>query len=294
MNEHGAITRLLLARNGTQLTHYRWPAPPSPIGEALLLHGYGEHLGRYRHVARALSRIGLSVSGCDLRGHGLSGGPRAYIERFSDYLEDLEVALGDVGSRSKGPIVIVAHSMGALVAMRYLLERPAAASALVLSSPFLRVRLAIPRAKEWAGRLFSILWPRLSLPNGIRGEDVSRDLDVARDYDRDPLNNKNANSRWYTETLDAQRVVFERAGEIALPLLCLYGGDDRLADPDRTAEVMARIGSVDKTTERLPGQFHEIFNEPEADRERTLQAVTNWIASRFSEGAKGQGDTAPA
>lgn len=261
--------------DGTQLNETVWTAA-EPRAVVALLHGYGEHIARYDHVGRALAAAGITVYGCDLRGHGRSPGHRGHIDRFDQYLDDAHALVTRARAVGK-PLFLLGHSNGGLIATQYVLRHPGGITGLVLSSPFFGIKLAVPGVKVLAGRIASAVYPRLGLPSGLRGADVSRDPVVQADYDRDPLNNKNATARWFTETTAAQQSSYDRAGEITLPCLVLHGGGDRIADPVRTQSVAARFASVDKTVEILPGQFHEIFNEPEADRQKTLARVTAWI-----------------
>ncbi len=244
------------------------------------MHGYGEHIGRYDHVGSALANAGLSVYGCDLRGHGRSAGPRGHIQHFSQYLDDAEALVSR--ARSSGlPVFVLGHSNGGLIATHHVFEHPVGVAGIVLSSPFFGLKLAVPAIKIAAGRIASRVYPQLKLPSGLHGADVSRDPVVQRDYDNDPLNNKHATARWFTETTAAQQSAYDRAPALTVPCLVLHGGADRIADPARTEAVAARFGSRDKTVAVLPGQFHEIFNEPAADRAATLVRVTEWLTAHL-------------
>jgi alpha-beta hydrolase superfamily lysophospholipase len=267
----------LTARDGTKLFEYRWAASGQRRGGVLLMHGYGEHLGRYEHVARPIAEAGFEVAGCDFRGHGKSSGVRGFCRTFTEYFDDLETARARLDPGA--PLYGLAHSFGALVALRYCMEHAArpGLTGLVLSSPYLKLKFEGSPIKKAAGRLVSGLWPSFNQPMGIKGSDVTRDPDQQRAYEADPLNNKNATARWFTESLEAQERALERAAEVTLPCLMLQAGEDGVADPDRSEEVFRRLGSVDKTFERLPGQRHEILNELPADRERTIAKVVGWL-----------------
>lgn len=263
--------------DGTLLNEMVWPAP-SHRGVVALLHGYGEHIARYDHVGKALATAGFSVYGCDLRGHGKSAGVRGHIDRFTQYLDDAQ-ALVTRARVAGGPVFILGHSNGGLIATHYVLRDPQGIAGLVLSSPFFGLKLAVPWIKVMAGKLASNVYPTLKLPSGLRGVDVSRDPATQVDYDNDPLNNKNATARWFTETLAAQAAAYDKAPSLTLPCLVLHGAADKIADPQRTEAVAARFGSRDKTVALLPGQYHEIFNEPEADRAKAIGQMTDWLTA---------------
>src|SRR5581483_3125752 len=187
--------------DGTSLHHSIWQAD-APRAVVALLHGYAEHIARYEHVARALNAAGITVHGCDLRGHGRSAGPRGHIDRFDDYLDDAR-ALVTAARSEKLPLFVLGHSNGGLIATHHVLRQPEGIAGLVLSSPFFGLKLAVPAVKVMAARVASRVYPRLALPSGLHGADVSRDPTVQADYDRDPLNNKAATARWFTETMAA-------------------------------------------------------------------------------------------
>jgi alpha-beta hydrolase superfamily lysophospholipase len=267
------------SRDGISLHERTWSPEGAPRGTAVILHGYGEHIGRYEHVAKALVGTGLAVWGMDLRGHGSSGGVRGFCRSLDDHLDDAALLL----DRAAGaPRFLVAHSFGALIAAMLLIKRAPRVDGLVLSAPFFGFAVKVPALKLWAGRAASMLVPTLALPTGVRGVDVSRDPAVQAQYDSDPLNNKNATSRWLTETEKAQATVLERAGSLTLPCFVFHGTADPLADIGRTEAVFARIASTDKTFTRYEGFRHEPFNEPEADRQRVLAAVTAWLGARLT------------
>lgn len=275
-----------------QLNEKVWAAPGTARGAVVIVHGYGEHIERYGHVGQALSSAGWAVRGYDLRGHGMSPGVRGHCLRFGEYLDDLALIVAKAKVSEAAPLYLLGHSFGALVSCMYLLERPpGGVSGLVLSSPYFKLAMDVPQVKLLAGKLLSKIYPGLALPSGVKGADVSRDPEVAAAYDRDPLNNRQATARWFTESTAAQEAVLRRAGEITVPTLVLHGGADRIACPRRTEEVFARLGSTDKALHILPGQYHEIFNELAEDRTRTLTLVTSFLSER-SASAKAAGKVA--
>ena len=215
------------------------------------------------------------VCGIDLPGHGQSGGRRGHIDAFSEYVEAIEASLGEIGSSSRP--ILLAQSMGALVALQVALKNQAELSGLILLSPFLRLRLPVPAWKVWLANHLSKSWPTFSLPTELSGSDMTRDPIAAASYDRDPLNNKKATARWFTETRSAQAQVFARANELRLPCLILHGNADPVADPRASEAFFAQIASVDKTLRMLPDMRHELLHELEPDRTRTLNDIVGWL-----------------
>jgi alpha-beta hydrolase superfamily lysophospholipase len=154
---------------------------------------------------------------------------------------------------------------------------------LVLTSPFWKLALAVPAAKIIAGKIASRILPKLALPSGLKGADVARDPEIAALYDRDPLNNKNATARWFTESTAAQAEVLARAPELKLPLLLLVGEADRVAAASQARVVFDRIGSADKTLRMLTGQFHEVLNELPPVREKTVAEIVEWLRAHAAK-----------
>jgi alpha-beta hydrolase superfamily lysophospholipase len=255
-----------------------WSRPKARATVALL-HGYGEHAGRYAHVADAFNAADIGVVAADLRGHGRSAGKRGHVDRFADYHLDATAIYEAARARADdGPIFVFGHSMGGLLALDWLLggAAPSVAGTLI-SSPYLGIALEIPPLKAAAGKLMSSIWPTLALASGLKGRDVCRDADKQALYDTDQLNNKNATARWFTEALEAHARVLERAPKLATPTLLLYGGDDKVASADATDAFAAKLSLEDREVERLAGYYHELVNEPKADRDAVIGRMVAWI-----------------
>ncbi|MDP6539066.1 MAG: alpha/beta hydrolase [Planctomycetota bacterium] len=269
-----------LERSGApDLLLRRW-ACEGARGRSLLIHGFGEHGGRYGHVADALVGAGLEVGAVDLRGHGGSSGTRAFVERFDDYLDDVDAALVRLRSESGDlPLFLVGHSMGGLVAALWVLEQRALADGLVLSSPGFAFALRVPAWKAVAGRICSRIAPRLALPSGLDRGLLSHDPEVARALERDPHSQTATTARWYTEALAAQVRAGELAAGLEVPLLCQVAGADALVDPEAARRFYDSATSSEREWIRYDELYHEIYNELE--RDRVLADLTAWIETRL-------------
>jgi alpha-beta hydrolase superfamily lysophospholipase len=274
--------------------------PRASRGLIVLVHGYCEHRGRYRHVAEHLAAQGYAVFCGDLRGHGESGGERGFVHRFGEYLDDVTAFLSEAESlydenvsrgsqggsapavRGGEPLrpLLVAHSLGGLIALQYVLAYPTAVRAIALSSPFLGIKVKVPVWKRGLGLVASLAHPTLRLPNGLDAADVSHDPEVVTAYATDPLVTHEATARWFTETTAAQSDSRMRANRVRLPTLFLTAGDDRIVDSEVSQNVFARIGASDKMLNVYPGLFHEIFNELQPDRQRVLSDLSSWLNDR--------------
>ncbi|MDP9151720.1 MAG: lysophospholipase [Myxococcota bacterium] len=255
-----------------------------PAGEAeavvALLHGYGEHAARYAHVASALAERAIASIAVDLRGHGRSEGDRGCCEHFGEYLDDA-AELARLVTERRLPSFVLGHSFGGLVAASFLLSRPSGWRGLVLSSPFFGFALDVPPLKRAVGRIASRILPKLALPTGIRGADLTHDVERIRAVDDDPLYNRKATARWYTETLTAQERAVHGAPSLRVPLYLVASGADRVAKVERARAFFDAAGNPDKTWLALEGLFHEVLNEPEWAE--ITKGIADWILARRAE-----------
>lgn len=277
------------SRSGEPTLRYTLHLPPeTPAGAVLLTHGYAEHSGRYDEVVAALTGRGLAVATHDLRGHGHSEGLRGYVERFGDYTRDARALLDHLAASepawaAAGRPVLIGHSLGGLITYLLALELGEAVRGVVLSSPFFGLALPVPAVKRAAGRVLSRVLPRIALPSGLHGRDLTHDARLAQAYDADPLLVQKVPARWFTEATGAQQQALERAPSWRLPLLLLHGGDDRVASVAASRAVFERIpASAPKEMHVLDGQFHEIFNE--LDRDRFIAMAADAAAGFIARG----------
>lgn len=273
-------TGIVIGQGGVKL-HYKVWEPAEVKGSIVLVHGAGEHIGRYEHVASHFTDRGFAVCAMDQRGHGRSEGLRCHVDRFDDYLADLRQFVGQVTDWF-GPPVLIGHSMGGLVSYRYALAHPAALRALVLSSPWFGLKMKIdPLQKALAPLVVKVL-PRLAVPSKIRPEDVSRSPQVAQGYGSDPLVANRATLRWFLECSGTAEACHQGPSLPAeLPVLVLQAGDDRIVDPAATRAVFQRIGHDRKAFKLYPGKYHEIFNDP--GYEEVFTDIVAWLEGQGIE-----------
>jgi alpha-beta hydrolase superfamily lysophospholipase len=262
-------TRTLTIPRPDAALHAAWYAPPRPRGLVVISHGYAEHGGRYREVAHVLTRAGAAVLTYDCRGHGRSTGPRGHVDRFESFLDDLQAAIGwargecaTVGL-THPRLLLLGHSHGALIVLRALADRSRhlEATAAVLSSPYLALRMKVSPAKRVAGQVAARFYPPLSVPNGIRIEDLTSDETKRAERRADPLCHDVATAGWHAAATEAQVFVTEHAPAIRVPTLWLVGGDDAIADPAHSRLVADRMRSAPVEYHELAGLRHEVFNE---------------------------------
>jgi alpha-beta hydrolase superfamily lysophospholipase len=266
--------------SGDVLATRQWPSGGRrKLGSVLIVHGLGEHSGRYDHVARRLASKGLDVHGFDLRGFGASAGRRAYVNRWSEFHDDVEARLAHVRGLSRGrPVVLYGHSVGGLVALGYVLSDRPKPDMLVLTAPALDS--AVPQWRRSLARALSGVVPRLALSNGFDASVLSRDPTVASNYVADPLTVHRSTVRLGAEAFREQDRVRAALDTLTVPTLVLHGEEDQLIPPS-ASEPLAGLASVNRMT--YPGLRHEIHNEPEW--EAVLDDVVAWIRERVPPAA---------
>ena len=268
--------------DGCALHRHDWAPESAARGLVLIVHGLGEHGGRYAHVAAALNRAGWRVQAFDLRGHGHSAGARGAVPDGDTLMADIAAAL-DAAPHDDLPRVLLGHSMGGLLAARFAAEAlqssPAAWSrpldALVLSSPALD--LGMNAGQKLLLALLGPLAPNLALGNGLKPAWVSRDPAVVRAYVDDPLVHDRITPRLVRLMLDSGAVVQRLAPQWAVPTLLMWAGADRCVAPAGSA-AFAQAAPADRVTAHCwDDLFHEIFNEPQ--RDEVLAHLVGWLES---------------
>jgi alpha-beta hydrolase superfamily lysophospholipase len=263
--------------DGTRLYWQAWGAPGAARGPVVLVHGAAEHGGRYAHVAERLVTAGYSVYALDHRGHGRSDGPRAMIDRLDRLVEDLALFVARVREEEGRRPFLVGHSLGGAVALTYATRHRDTIEGLVVSGPAVGTE-AVPAVLKTAATVLSAVAPRLPVFK-IEDDAVSRDPQVVRDYQLDPLNHPGKlPARTLGEMLRSMDAMPDRVVELRTPLLLLHGGADRLCPPDGSRMVYAGAASSDKTLRVYEGLYHEVFNEPE--RELVMDDLVAWLAER--------------
>jgi alpha-beta hydrolase superfamily lysophospholipase len=253
-----------------------------PHAAVLLIHGLAEHSGRYEGAARAFAARAISSFAFDLRGHGLSDGRRGHANRFDSFLQDLDRFRREVqGVLDAGtPLFLLGHSMGGLIALRYLEEYDAELAGAIVISPWLATALPVPRWKVTMGNALGRLLPALPFRAHIDAAALSRDPAIVRGYRDDPLVHDRITPRLFVEVSKAMGLVTLRSDRLRAPVLFLLPGSDRLVDTDRTLAFTAHLPAALVTVKVYPGHFHELLNEP--DRNDIVRDACDWIEQRIA------------
>lgn len=268
------------ARGSSRLFRRSWHPDGDPQAVILLVHGLGEHSGRYEHVARFCTARGFAVHAIDHYGHGKSDGQRGYVERFSVYLDGVAALLHEVqAEHPRRPLFLLGHSMGGLIGAASLFEHQAAFRGCVLSGPAFKSDQAPPALVMAFVRFLSVLAPTAPLIQ-LDATGISRDPRMVEAYVADPLvHHGKLSARLITELSKAMAATLGRAADIQLPIFLMHGEKDVLASPAGSIEMHEHVSSADKAIKIYPGLYHEIFNEPE--QHQVLADMSGWLEARI-------------
>lgn len=278
----------LSTHDGLSLHLRHWPCTPA-VGTVLIVHGLGEHSGRYAAVAARLNAWGWHVVGYDHRGHGQSAGPRGRLQSDADLFLDLATVIDHVRAARPGRLVLLGHSMGGLVAARFVaggLAPPQPAwyrevDALILSSPALDAGLSAWQALLL--RLLGAVAPDLAVGNGLNPAWISRDPAIVQAYEADALVHDRVSPRLVRCIVDGGLTVHDRAAQWRTPTLLMYAGADRCVSPAGSARFAAAAPRHLVSTREFKPLFHEIFNEPE--REQVFETMKAWLGTPAASAA---------
>ena len=271
----------MTAQDGTNLVVVDWPLDKGPVrGVVLIVHGLGEHAWRYDHVAERLNSWGFVVRGYDQYGHGESMGPRGALPSADRLLSDLAEVVDETRARMnpQTPLFLLGHSMGGLVAARFVSLGMRPVQGLVLSSPALDPGLGLLQ------KLLLTVLPRfapdLRVGNGLNPAFISHDQTVVAAYKADPLVHDRISARLAVFIARNGPATVAAASGWKVPTLLLYAGQDKLVDP-KGSRAFARLAPQSVLTHHcFEGLYHEIFNERPPDREAVFAELKRWLDAR--------------
>ena len=271
------------SRDGDNLALQEWPLPDAATqrGAVVLVHGLGEHAGRYDHVAQWLNAQGFLVRAYDQYGHGESSGPRGGLPADDRLLVDLADVVESTRLRlPKGlPLIALGHSMGGLVAARFVSLNPTLADGLVLSSPALDPGLNAVQKLLLA--VVPRLAPNLLVGNGLNADFISHDPAVVKAYRADPLVHDRISGRLAKFIADTGHLVVIDAPHWKLPTLLMYAGADKLVNPAGTRAFATAAPRGMVSGQCFEALYHEIFNEPAADAATVFACLKTWLDQKF-------------
>lgn len=264
--------------DGTCLFVRDWPVSATQDNVAkqgiVLMHGLGEHSGRYAHVARFFNALGFTVRTYDHRGHGRSGGGAGDVPDNTTLLSDAQLIIADFSQQLARPPLLLGHSMGGLFAARFAVEGLAPLQGLILSSPALAIQMS--QFQQGLLKIASALIPGVGIPNGLKTRYLSHDGEVIRAYENDHLVHPKISARLLGSMLAAMEYTHANANKLQIPVLLLAAEDDHLVDPAGSRRWLEQVSvSGNITAHFYEGFYHEIFNE--LDATRVFDDLRTWL-----------------
>lgn len=263
---------------GLHLFAAHWPHV-TPRAVIALVHGQGEHTGRYRHVAAWFQQHGIAVIGMDHQGHGKSAGKKGHADNLAVLLDDIEQFLAMVRAKyPDSPLFLYGHSMGGHLALNLVLRRRPALAGLIVTGPWIKLAFEPAFLKVLVGKLLRKFMPNLTLPTGLIVRYISRDPAVVQAYQDDPLVHGQVSAAAGIALMEGAQWLNQYEGPAPVPVLMMHGGADSITSAAATKALASRL-SGDVTHREWPELFHEIHNEPE--KEAVFAAILAWMEGRI-------------
>jgi alpha-beta hydrolase superfamily lysophospholipase len=276
-----------LERNNVQTSEWKWKSrdglemyarswsPEAPKAVVVLVHGHGEHVNRYPHVAEAFTNAGYALQGFDLRGHGQSGGQRGHTPSYESLMDDITDFIADAGKRYPSlPIFLYGHSMGGNQVINYVLRSAGNLKGAIVTGPWLRLAFDPPAAQVMLAKILNKIAPSFSLASTLDQSALSRDEKVVQAYAADPLVHNKISVRLYTSIYGSGLWALEHAAEIKIPMLLMHGGADKITSAKASDEFATKAGK--RVSLRIwDGFYHEIHNEPQ--KAEVLKMMVGWL-----------------
>ena len=273
-----AIETFWNAPSGNDLYERHWPVH-SPRAVIALVHGQGEHIGRYEHVAQFFNEYGIAILGYDHQGHGQSTGQRGHAASFDSYLDDLDAFLDRAQTEYPNlPTFLYGHSMGGLIVLSYCLQKKPQFHAAIATSPWVRLAFEPNALKVAVGKLLKNVVPGLVMPTGLAAQFISRDEACVERYKNDPLVHGKVSASGGLALMESGNWLNSYAGDFPVPLYMIHGTAYKLTSPEASRELANRL-TGDVVYRQYEGLYHETHNEPE--RKTVLNDTLNWILSKI-------------
>ncbi len=268
------------SNDGLELFGRVWQSEEKqPKGIVHLIHGLGEHSGRYDHVAKALTKAGYHMAGFDLRGHGLSEGKRGHTPGFDYFLEDISVFLNETKKLfgESLPSYIYGHSLGGLIVINYGMRFPNNLAGVIATDPALKLSFSPPPVMLFIAKIMANLIPTYSSKNTLDVNALARDAAVVKAYQDDVLVHDQISARLVVDMIHTGEDMLAHAEDWSLPLLLMHGSGDRITSSD-ASKAFAEKAGPEVTFVPWEGYYHEIHND--IGKEKVIEKMISWLDDR--------------
>jgi alpha-beta hydrolase superfamily lysophospholipase len=275
-----SINWMMETSDGQSIFVCEWSKPENPTANILLVHGLGEHCGRYDHVAQFMINQGYTFTSFDLIGHGKTPGLRGHIPSFDIITKDINQLLHQIEQKYPGlPTFIYGHSLGGLLALYHGITQRSNLRGIIATSPGLEPSIPVPAYKVMLAKIMNKLMPAFTLENGLDLDGLSRDKQVVTMYKNDPLVHKMVSASLGMDILTRGAWISARVQEFCVPILILHGTQDRIAKY-AASEKLASLRPDLITFKSWEGFYHETHNEPEQNQ--VLSYISEWIRGKIA------------
>lgn len=255
-----------------------WEPQDKPKAVICLVHGLGEHSGRYAHLAEYLTGKGFAFTTFDLRGHGKSQGKMGHTSSYKALLDDIRVFLDKTSNQFPGLTqFLYGHSLGGNLVMNYALRRKPRIKGIIVTSPWLRLSFELPAIKIAMGKIMNKIWPSFTQSSELDIKALSRDPEVIKIYENDPLVHDRISARLFISAYEAGLWALEHANELELPLLLMHGSADEINSPAASND-FAKKKKENVTFKMWEGFYHELHNEPQ--KQEVFSFLLSWLERR--------------
>jgi alpha-beta hydrolase superfamily lysophospholipase len=270
-----------LCADGTRMYACEWCLDPAETAIAVIgiVHGMGEHTGRYTHVAKMLNAEGYAVLGFDQRGHGRTEGKRGHTPSYQALLEGVDLMLAEAQRRYPAiPVFLYGHSMGGNVTLNYLLRRQPRLAGAIVTGPWLKLAFKPPSLQAAVGRMIEWIYPKFTNHRPMVAENLTSDPAMIKRYVQDKLGHGQITAKFYFGVHRAGHWALAHADQLSVPLLLMHGGDDYVTSLVASKQFAEQAGSRCTWVE-WPGFKHEIHNE--IGREKVFIVIRRWLNERI-------------
>ena len=245
----------------------------------ILIHGFGEHIGRYREWANLFADRGVGFVGVDLPGHGHSPGRRGFIKNYNIINEIIDILISTVSRTFPSvPLYLYGHSMGGALALRYLIKTNPKLNGAIITSPWLKLAFEPPKSRIALAKALNYILPWLVQPSGLKAKYISHDTEIVEQYKNDPLGFGKISVRLFNIAMQSADYVVKNSGELKIRTLLFHGGDDKITSLETSKEFAAGNGKTDFIV--VEGGYHELHNE--AFKHQVFEKIMNWIDNKSS------------
>jgi alpha-beta hydrolase superfamily lysophospholipase len=263
-----------------KLYYKTWLPDENPRSALLIVHGVGEHIDRYQNLVSGLVKSGYALAGYDQRGHGRSEGQRGHINSWDDYRGDLREFIKKARQMLPNiPMFLLGHSLGALIVLDYLIHGSDGLSGAILSGTALDPVDAAPPFQKFLALLLSGIYPTFSIKVPLPGKSLSRDPQVAKAYDEDPMVFWVRTARWGAESLNAIKRIEANADKIRIPVLFIHGEKDPLVTAKGAQRFFDRLEYADKSMRIYKDNLHETHND--LDYHEVVADIEHWLSKHI-------------